>query len=106
MPVFAPPRFPPLTALPAGYAFYDQGKTGTPPGTSTRTIFKLPGSSSSGATPFAQNGVGAGREICDWNGHGCRTPLKSLIVWIWQCNGLFMTVRCHIVNIDLVLGVS
>jgi hypothetical protein len=34
----APPEFPPTELLPAGYALFDPGKTGTPPGTSTRTM--------------------------------------------------------------------
>ena len=37
----APPEFPPTEALLAGYALFDPGKTGTPPGTSTSTILTL-----------------------------------------------------------------
>ena len=40
--------------------------------------------------------IGAGHEICDWNGHGCRSPLKSLIVWIWPCNGVCVTIHYFI----------
>ena len=34
-----PPEFPPPEVPPAGYALFDPGNTGTPPGTSTSTMF-------------------------------------------------------------------
>jgi hypothetical protein len=34
-----PPEFPPTEPLPARYALFDPGKTGTPPGTCTSTMF-------------------------------------------------------------------
>ena len=37
----SPPEFPPDELPPAGYALFDPGKTGTPPGTSTNTILTL-----------------------------------------------------------------
>jgi hypothetical protein len=37
----APPEFPPTDPPPAGYALFDPGKTGTPPGTSSRTMLTL-----------------------------------------------------------------
>ena len=37
----APPEFPPTEPPLAGYALFDPGKTGTPPGTSTSTILTL-----------------------------------------------------------------
>ena len=36
-----PPEFPPPEVPPAGYALFDPGNTGTPPGTSTSTMFTL-----------------------------------------------------------------
>jgi hypothetical protein len=39
-PEFPPPEFPP-PEVPPGYALFDPGNTGTPPGTSTSTILTL-----------------------------------------------------------------